>query len=260
MIPNRSVLATCALVALIAMSAVGVVTSAAGTAAPSSFELVLEGRYDETLSPEGEFTASGPFCSSGRMTTLQRTVVESSPRLLTCGDGSGSIIALVRPGVEQPGGAGSWKITSGTGDYAKLRGQGTFASHQTDPGSLDHGWFSFRSMWTGMAYVDDLAPAIDISRATAAKLRRPAGAYTLKLALALRDDVEDNPVRYTVIVKGGGLELARKVGSTASGTVSLTTRVRPNSTRVRTIRLQLTASDPVGNESSISRVVRLPRR
>jgi hypothetical protein len=166
---DRSVLGTCALVALIAMSGVGVVTSAAGAAAPSSLELVFEGRYDETLQPEGEFTASGPFCSSGRMTTpLQLAVVEGSPRLLTCEDGSGSIVALVRPRLEQPAGVGSWKITSGTGDYAKLRGRGTFASHQTDPGLLDHGWFTFRSTWTGMAYLDDLAPAIDISRATAA--------------------------------------------------------------------------------------------
>lgn len=111
----------------------------------------------------------------------------------------------------------------------------------------------------GLPDSDPIAPSIAVSSAKVTKLRRPVGTYSLRLVLAIRDDVEDNPVGYAVIVKGGGLELARRVGSTASVTVRIAVRVRPPSTRVRRITFRVTALDPVGNESSLTRSLTLPR-
>jgi hypothetical protein len=191
------------------MSAVGVISSAASTAAPRSFELVFEGRHEIAEGWDefgfwhvGEFRASGPFCSSGRVTAPTPGAVSGFDfdvsRVLSCDDGSGSVIARVTPDSGEHGGTGTWRITSGTGDYAKLRGHGTFAGVQTggDPLQGDHGSITFRSTWTGTADLDDLAPAIDIVSAAAVMLRRPAGTYELKVALALRDEVEGNPVSY----------------------------------------------------------------
>jgi hypothetical protein len=103
-----------------------------------------------------------------------------------------------------------------------------------------------------------VAPSIAIPTATATKLRRPSGAYALKLVVALRDDVEGNPVSYTLRVTAGGVELARKFGTATSTTLPLHLRVRP-SARVKAVRLLLSAADPVGNEATFSRSLRLPR-
>jgi hypothetical protein len=103
--------------------------------------------------------------------------------------------------------------------------------------------------------------------ASATKLRRPAGAYSIRVVLSLRDDVEGNTVAYRLRVKEGP-EHARdrqlwwidtREGSTASGSVSMKLRVFPSSKRVRSVQLQLSGSDPVGNEVSLTRSVKLPR-
>jgi hypothetical protein len=88
-------------------------------------------------------------------------------------------------------------------------------------------------------------------------LARP-GAYSIKLALALRDDVAGNPVSYTLRVTTlSGTELARRFGTTADPTVPLTLRIyRP---RAKAVWLELDAEDPVGNAVSVSRALRLPR-
>ena len=88
---------------------------------------------------------------------------------------------------------------------------------------------------------------------------RPARTYSLRLVVAIRDDVDGNPVGYAVTVKGNGSALGRKVGSTASGAVTLTIRVRVPNSRLRTIRVQVTATDPIGNERSLARSLTLPR-
>ena len=54
-------------------------------------------------------------------------------------------------------------------------------------------------------------------------------------------------------------ELASNAGTTRAGTVSTTMRVRFYKPRVQAVVLRLTASDAVGNEISISQVVKLPR-
>ena len=110
----------------------------------------------------------------------------------------------------------------------------------------------------GFADNDAVAPAIAISEAKVTKLR-PAGAYSIRLAVSIRDNVEGNEVAYSVTATSGGATPANTVGSTASGRVSMTLRVHPRST-ARTVALRIRTTDPVGNESSLSRSVKLPRR
>lgn len=251
---------------LVGLIATGAMAALAGSAAPSSFELVFEGRHE--AAPEspvgfwhvGPFAASGAFCPSGDTATLGVTGTTpadaEATRLLTCDDGSGSATALVISIDREHGGSGNWRIISGTGQYEKLRGQGRFLSVRTSGDPLDHGTIAFRSNWTGEAALDDLAPAIDISRASAAKLRRPKGSYVVRVVFSARD-LPGNAVRYLITVSGGKFTLDSKAGETASGAASAVFRVRPAKT-VRTLRLEITASDPLGNESKLTRSLRLP--
>ena len=286
---DRSLVAVVALTAAIAMSAIGAIGATAGASQErgraAGFQLTFDGRHE--LDPEesadwggpvfdhvGSFTASGAFCSSGSATTTTGySEAWEATRVLTCADGSGSATAVVwsRSGADgEHAGEGNWRLVAGTGLYAKLRGQGTFASSMTGGDWFDHGSIAFRSRWAGVADLDDAPPALAISSVTASKLRRPAGAYSVKVALALRDDVEGNPVSYTLRAATHpstrtsgwtpeGFELARKSGTVDAGTVSMTLVVRPRNARTQSIRLHLVASDPVGNEGRLSQAVRLPR-
>ena len=246
----------------------GAVTAGAASTAAPPFELTFVGWHEpDPASPAGfshvgTFTASGGFCASGRVKTLSVTGYTpgnaQASRLLACEDGSGTATALVSPVQNEHGGIGTWRIVGGAGAYERLRGHGTFASVRTGGDPLDELTIDFRSAWTGTADLDDRAPTIGVSGAAAAKLRRPTGAYTVKLALGLRDDVEGNPVSYTLRVTAGGVELARKFGTAATTTLPLSLRIRP-SARVKAVRLLLSAEDPVGNEATLSRSLRLPR-
>ena len=248
------------------MAAIGAITALAGPTAAGSFDLTFDGRHEaDPESPVGfrhvgPFIASGAFCASGQARTVGGIGTTPLTRLLTCDDGSGTATALFVPPDSEHGGSGSWRIVSGTGKYGKLRGQGRFTSVRTGGDPLDHGSITFRSVWTGVADLDDEPPTIAIVRATAAKLRRPNGAYSVKLALALRDNVEGNAVSYTLrVTTPSGIELARRFGTARAEAVSTTMRVRPLSARARSILLQLTASDPVANERKLTQAVKLPR-
>jgi hypothetical protein len=265
MTPHRSVAAACVLVALIAMSGIGVMTSAAGTAA-SSFELVFEGRHEAAAdSPTGfwhvgEFTASGPFCSSGTASTLgvegTTPANAQATRLLTCADGSGTATALVVSIDKEHGGAGVWRLVSGTGEHTRLRGRGIFRSIRTGGDPSDLGSITFRSSWTGMAAYDDAPPAIAITRASVTKLRRAAGSYILRVAFSVQET--SGAVRYGIAVNGRGAFLAFRLGETQSGRASAAIGVRPPRS-ARKLRVAITASDPLGNETKLSRDVTLPR-
>ena len=118
--------------------------------------------------------------------------------------------------------------------------------------------WTWRSALEGQVERDAVAPKITIASAQATKLSRPAGAYALRLRVALRDDVTDNRVSYILRASAGRVELARRVGTATTDVVSLTLRIRPPA-GARTVRLQLTGEDPVGNAVSISRALMLPR-
>lgn len=118
---------------------------------------------------------------------------------------------------------------------------------------------SFRNTMSGFADADTVAATVVVSSAKGTKLRRPAGAYSRRLALSIRDNVAGNAVAYSVTAFSGGARLASGLGSTGSRSVSMTLQVHPRST-ARTVALRIRATDPVGNESLLNRSVKLPRR
>jgi hypothetical protein len=252
-----------------ALAALLVSGSAAGglgvRTAPSSFQLVFEGRDEPAPDAPGgwmhvgPFTASGPFCSSGHVTQLdarQSTQSESIvTRLHTCDDGSGSATALIESGVDEHGGRGAWRIVSGTGRYEELRGQGTFKSVRTSRSPTPP--MTFVSTWNGVVDLDDTPPVLTVSQAAAAKLRRPRGSYRLRVEFSAVD-APGNAVRYLIAIRGGGWTLASTGGETATGGARVSLLARPTK-RIRTLRVELTASDPLGNQSKLSVRVALPR-
>ena len=129
--------------------------------------------------------------------------------------------------------------------------------------SVGRSVMTWRSTLQGVVDRDVVSPTLSFSSATAAKLRRPAGSYALRLKVALRDDRADNPVWYTLRVytrhvSAGGRELAERSGTAGSEPVSMTLRIRPPA-GARTVRLVLSGSDPAGNEVTITRSLKLPR-
>jgi hypothetical protein len=274
-------------VALVALGLAGVVAVTAATAlaarSPASpFELVLQGREEFVTDRDvyvgsqfvGTFTSAAPFCESGTASGPVDADGDYLPdprdtfERYTCTDGSGSLTLRLanRPAgiLGNPG--GDWTIVEGSGVYADLRGKGTFSVEAEMPDE-ELLTFPFRATYHGFADADAVAPSLAFTSASATKLRRPAGAYSIRLVLALRDDVEGNPVAYRLMLKEGPEHprdrqlwwIDTREGSTASGSVSMKVRVFPSSKRVRSVELRLTGSDPVGNEVSITRWVKLPR-
>ena len=277
---HRSVIAFVAGVLAVSVATGAVAARAARTAAPP-FELTAKGwGWDggSAFVTDGEFTASGTFCPAGSIQSHfePQGVVE----VLTCADGSGTAtVRFVRSdhGVfispddltGQPFFVSGWRIVGGTGRYEKLRGQGTFTNVVMDNPEapcvdfeVDVGCFGIpfvRSSWTGVADLDDVPPALRVVSAQASKLERPGGAYSLELALELRDEVDGAPVPYTLRVTSGVRTLAWESGTAETPNLELTVPIRPGK-RALSVRLHLTASDSVGNESSLSSpMVVLPR-
>jgi hypothetical protein len=248
--------------------AVSAATALAARSAASPFELVVQGRAVDVIL-DGTFTSSAPFCESG--TAAHAPHSGEYRELYTCSDGSGSLTFRFMP-------PGDWTIVEGSGRYASLRGKGRYSVENL--GVEEGATWEFRAKLQGLVdwgadpdqpedgdtvaptNADTVAPTIAIASARAAKLRRPAGAYSIKVALALRDDVEGNTVAYMLRVTQTRahrlIVLASKEGETASGSVSTTLRVVPGK-RARSVQLLLTGSDPVGNEVSIVRSLELPR-
>ncbi|MGH3077809.1 MAG: hypothetical protein ACRDPZ_06440 [Gaiellaceae bacterium] len=272
---NRSLVAAVALTAAIAMSAIGATALAAPTGA-SPFELTLEYQWTEGPSSTGTFAARAPFCDSGTSVLGFNDAWEE--HRLTCDDGSGSLVVsfewVPSPDSscwEQGPGTTNWRILEGTGSYVSLRGKGSACSETRseilDPDCVEvfAEWcprlMTSRSTLQGIAGEDAIAPAIGFSSVDVTRLPRPAGAYSLALAIALRDEVEGNPVSYALRVTPttSARVLASDAGTTQAGTVSMTMPVRYYRPRVRAVLLRLTASDEVGNESSANQVVKLPR-
>jgi hypothetical protein len=258
------------IVAIVAIVAIGASLALAGVASSSSarasakpLELALVGWHEPDpksaagFSHAGTFTASGAFCSSGRMTTTEVTNARAI-RLLSCDDGSGTASALVFFPQNEHGGSGRWQIVGGTGLYQKIRGHGSYTSVATGGDPSNEVTINFRSTWSGIADLDDEAPEIGFAQVRAVRLPGRARAYSVKLGLTLRDDVAGNPVSYTLRVTAGGLELSRRFGTATTPSVPLTLRITPRA-RVKVVQLQLAAEDPVGNGQSLTRSLRLPK-
>jgi hypothetical protein len=265
-------------VGLVAIGLAGVVAVSAATAVSasspaSSFELVAIDRY-EAECPDciasgghvGTFTSGTPFCASGTNDDLGSRRRGGSDVRYMCSDGSGSLTLVERNfgGGNANAEGRTWMIVEGSGAYADLRGNGSYSYEvlsEYPPAVV------YRTTLRGIAGADAAAPSIAFTSALVTKLRRPAGSYSIRVALSLRDDVEGNPVAYVLRVREGRehardrrrSELGRTEGTTASGSISTTLQVFPSSKRVRSVQLLLSASDPAGNEVSRTRSLKLPR-
>jgi hypothetical protein len=241
--------------ALVTLTATLVLTGVAG-AAPSPFKLVFDGHHGPPLGTgfrhEGPFTASAPFCSSGAVVDLQHQGEMTATRLYTCADGSGTATMSVTnfPDEHISGGKGTWRILEGTGAYTALRGQGGWTT--VPIGGTD----AFQSTLNGIADLDDAAPTIVISRATATKLRSPKGTYRITLVFSARDNVAGNTVSYSVAATAGN-DVRSKDGKTVSGPVTVSFRIHP-AKAVRRVQVAITASDPLDNQGKLSRSIKLP--
>jgi hypothetical protein len=253
---KSAMLAVLAIVGLGAASAMAAVTA---VSAAKPFELVLNGEaeWDDwgVLRTSEAFTSKAPFCESG-----SAAYVDIGVRRFACADGSGSItLELLDIGFPQASfGDGDWSILEATGQYAGLRGRGTFRSEAL---SEDEFGFAFRTTYQGVADADAVAPTIAVANLKASKVKGKKGVYTIPVALDIRDNVGDNPVTYRVIVRresDTGPWLASKSGE-AIGGISFELRVRRPNERVRAVLIRTTAMDPVGNESSLDAWVKLPK-
>ena len=226
-------------------------------AAPTPAQLVFDGVHNVRLLHEGPFTGSAPFCSSGYAADVDLSG-EVALRRHTCGDGRGTFDARIASLPAEHGGSGTWQVVAGTGELSRLRGRGTWTSVRVAGDPSDPATIVFRSMWQGIADLDDTAPAITLTRATTRKLRRPARTYTLQIAFVARDDIAENRVAYVVGAQVG-MAFSFRRGETSTGTVSVSFRVRP-ARGVKTVRVRIRAGDPIGNERELVRTVRLPSR
>jgi hypothetical protein len=256
------------LAGIVAVSA-ALVRAAPARSSASAFELTVQGR--DTLQWEGNvitltelqwtFMSRAPFCATG--TFLEYGGPGGTTWRFTCDDGTGGLtVSIARAWDHNPQAQvwnTTWRILDGSGSYAHLRGEGSMqiavlSSEISDRSSV----MTWRSTLQGVVDQDAVAPTIAFSSATAAKLHRPAGSYALRLGVALRDNFTDNPVSYTLRVTNGGRKLAEKFGTTRKEAVSMTLRIRPPA-GARIVRLVLTGSDPIGNQVSITRSLKLPR-
>jgi hypothetical protein len=259
--------------AVTGMAGVGTATTLATSSVAAQFELTIDGRHEPVaVSADypfggrhtGRFTSKPPFCASGSLVDLKIVVSGGAPvsnnRLFTCDDGTGTLtLSIFNPIAEHdPPFRSTWAILDGSGNYAGLRGTGTYRGEFLS-GGPDFLSVVFRSALEGFADRDSVAPAIAISSVRATKLRRPVGAYVVRIALSLRDDVAGNAVSYTVTARSGTAELARAFGKTGGGSLSVALRVKPDATKLRSLRLEVTAADPVGNEARMARTVKLRR-
>ncbi len=251
----------------VALAVVAIVGAAAGAdAAPVRFTLTFNGSHvsDATLSPglrhEGPFTASSPFCPAGFAADSKVLADDTSLTVLrtfTCDDGTGSFIAFLPNIRAEHGGTGRWQIVDGTGNYATLRGIGSYQSERVSGDPNDFLSITFRSTWSGTVDFDTEPPTIGVS-AQATKLRRPARTYTLRVALTVPNEAPEAKLPYTLDVMAAGVALTSKAGTTSNGRATVTLRIRPRQA-TRSVRVVIDVTDPVGNKSSTTRTVRLPR-
>lgn len=259
---NRSFVAGLAVLALGLAGLIGggaATVHAAGTAV-SALELTLEAELTPPFfmtAEGGTFRSRAPFCASGRF--VEDGDWYSATWRFTCDDGTGGLTVVLLPDA-------TWRILGGSSSYADLRGKGSLREGQLLCGTnCDFGRpIPWGAILEGVVDRDTVAPTIAFSSATATKLPRPKGAYAVRLGIALRDDVIGNPVSYTVRAClytvdacAGTLELARRFGTARTEAVSVTLHIRPPA-RGRTVQLQLTAEDPVGNAISVRHSLRLP--
>jgi hypothetical protein len=112
--------------------------------------------------------------------------------------------------------------------------------------------------WSGIVDFDDAAPVATFTRLTAVRSTKPANAYVVRVGFAARDDPGGGVVSYLLDVGAGGASLSVRTGTVAGTSVSLVQTIRPPGA-ARTVSVDLTLKDAVGNTRVVKRVLALPR-
>jgi len=262
-----------AVVGFSAAMAIAAVVAIAARSSASPFELVLTGGH-EAVPPSqafpfgirhtGTFRSGAPFCPSGTYVDLVYDALNGADdlRRFSCEDGTGTLVVATEMWFEHKSPfTDTWRVVGGSGRFDGLRGRGTYRGEfvSGDEGDLPLS-VRYRSTLRGFVAFDSIAPTIKVSTARASTMQRPAGTYSVRLVLAIRDNDPGNTLSYDVAVEpvGGGPYLAERRDSTATANVSVALHVRP-SAEVRRVLLQLMAWDPVGNRRWITRRLKLPR-
>lgn len=225
--------------------------------APAPFQLVFDGKHTPTLLHEGPFTTSASFCLSGYATDISvQSDIETAVRTFRCIGSADEFTAQVKPLPAEHGGSGSWQIVKGSGALAELRGKGTWTSIRVTGAAGDPATITFRSTWQGVTDFDASPPTIAISKSTVRRLRRPKGAYLLRLVLSF-GDVPGNLLSYdlTIIDPRNSLQYG-KSGQTGTGAASVSLRVGPTR-RTKILKVRIEATDAVGNTSQLASTLRL---
>lgn len=244
---------------LLAIAAVALFcVSGADADAPASFQLVFDGRHNAAFLHEGTFTASGSWCPAGSAADVSVDgSTDTAVRRFTCAAG-GDFTATVTPLPAEHGGSGTWQIIGGSGPLENLRGKGTFTSTRLTGSSDDPASITFRCTWVGVAAFDVAPPAARVATWSARKLKRPKGAYTIRLVLSLTD-TGGGPVSYILQVvdpRRPSNTFVYKLGQTATGTATSSFRIKV-SQKTRVVEIRIDASDAVGNESAFAQKIRL---
>lgn len=243
--------------AVVIAAATFLTAGAAGAAGPPSFHLVFDGTHNAQVLHEGTFTTSSSWCPSGTAADVSvDSDTDTATRRFSCA-GGGDFIAKVGPLPAEHGGSGSWQIVDGSGPLTNLRGKGTFTSTRTGGDPNDPPTITFRSTWDGVADFDVDPPTVAVKSVSKHKLKRPSGAYRLRVALSL-SDAGGGAVSYALQVvnpKRPAVTYAYKTGQ-ATGIVTRTFRIKVPKTR-RVVGLKVDASDPVGNASTAAKKIRL---
>jgi hypothetical protein len=248
-----------AVLTVAAILVVGVARAGGAVTASPAFHLEFTGKHNENLWHEGPFTTSASFCPTGyAMDVDVDDTTLTTTRRFTCSSGDAFTARLGSLRAEH-GGTGTWEIVGGTGGLADFRGHGEFTSTRLSGSTDDPLSITFKSAWDGVADFDVTAPTITVATATVRKLARPKGLSQLRVTASLADS--GGAVAYHVAVSDARkplLLLGQKSGTAATSPLAIALRFRPPR-GMRALRLQIDATDPVGNQSKLVRVIRVPR-
>jgi hypothetical protein len=250
-----------AVAVLAALAVTATTLTAVAGATPTAFTLAFTGAHTPATIPsnsgvqhEGPFTASSPLCSSGYAVDA-RFEGPIAVRRHNCDDGSGSFTARIDPAVAEHEGSGGWQIVEGTGAYEKLRGKGTFTGVHVSGDLASWPTIVYRTTWKGVVDFDDVGPEIAVSAATLRRLARPRGTHLLRIAFSARDGGGAVTYRLAATTAGTYVPLAARSGETNGETITFALRLRLHG--ARSVRIEIGASDPLGNERVLVRSVRV---
>ncbi len=182
-------------------------------------------------------------------------------RRFTCSDGSGSVTARVElfPAEHDAGGSEPWEIVDGTGQYATLRGKGTWRSVSVSGNQEDPITLTFQIYWTGVVAFDAVPPTVSVKRVTLKQ--RSKSAYLVQLRLSASDDNPSNAISYVVTLLGSNgnrhtVYTSKAPEMPGPKTISFTAHAAAGT---KSLRAAIAVSDPLGNKRTVTHLLSLHR-